>query len=134
MPECPGWSEGVNALTSIQSLWYPETSPTAGQIFPLGIPLAGFKNGAPPLFDNNMSDGERREIAANVVDNLAREVRKDQFLQPRIHVIGYEGNTTLEQSVLQRLANCGGCPLADPERSSRRYPGQRQAGARRKSE
>ena len=112
--ECPGWARGVNALNSIQALWYPPASPTAGPIFPLGIELAGFKNASPPLFDNDMSGAEREQIAANVVDNLARKIRQDQFLKPRIHVIGYEGNETLEQSVLQRLANCGGCPLADP--------------------
>ena len=61
-----------------------------------------------------MSRAEREQIAANVVDNLARKVRQDQFIKPRIHVIGYEGNSPLEQSVLQRLSNCGGCPLADP--------------------
>lgn len=112
--ECPGWTQGTNALNSIQALWYPETSPTAGEIFPEGVALAGFKNGAPPLSNNNMSNAAREQIAANVVDNLARKVRQDQFLKPRIHVIGYEGNSPLEQSVLQRLANCGGCPLADP--------------------
>ncbi len=112
--DCPGWVPGVNALNSIQPLWIPPVSPTAGAIFPTGIELAGFKNLLPPLFDNNMSSAERGEVAANVVDNLAREIRKDQFLQPRIHVIGYEGNSPLEQSVLQRLSNCGGCPLADP--------------------
>lgn len=111
--ECPGWTPGVNALNSIQPLWYPEPSPTAGDIFPAGIELAGFKNAMPPLFDNDMSNNEREQIAANVVDNLARRIRQDQFLKPRIHVVGYEGNSPLEQSVLQRLANCGGCPLAD---------------------
>ncbi|MCB1021254.1 MAG: VWA domain-containing protein [Bryobacterales bacterium] len=112
--ECPGWSQGTNALQSIQALWYPPTSPTAGEIFPAGIALAGFKNSAPPLFDNDMSNAEREEIAANVVDNLARKVRQDGFLKPRIHVIGYEGNSPLEQSVLERLSNCGGCANVDP--------------------
>ena len=111
--QCAGWAQGTNALTSIQALWYPEASPTAGQIFPEGVALAGFKNTAPPLSNNNMSTANREQIAANVVDNLARKVRQDQFLKPRIHVIGYQGTDPIEQAVLERLANCGGCPLAD---------------------
>ncbi|MEZ5363465.1 MAG: VWA domain-containing protein [Bryobacterales bacterium] len=110
---CAGWASGTNALQSIQALWYPPTSPTAGEIFPEGIALAGFKNSAPPLFDNNMSSAEREQIAANVVDNLARKVRRDSVLKPRIHVIGYEGSSTLERSVLERLSNCGGCANVD---------------------
>ena len=68
----------------------------------------------PPLTNINMSNTAREQIAANVVDNLARKVRQDTFLKPRIHVIGYEGDSPLEQDVLQRLSNCGGCALVDP--------------------
>jgi Flp pilus assembly protein TadG len=112
--ECPGWTQGTSGLNSIQALWYPTASPTAGLIFPEGVPLAGFKNATPPLTNTNMSTAAREQIAANVVDNLARKVRQDTFLKPRIHVIGYEGDSPLEQEVLQRLANCGGCALVDP--------------------
>jgi hypothetical protein len=112
--ECPGWAQGTNALNSIQALWYPTASPTGGLIFPEGVAMAGFKNSNPPLTNTNMSNTAREQIAANVVDNLARKVRQDALLKPRIHVIGYEGDATLEQEVLQRLANCGGCPLVDP--------------------
>jgi hypothetical protein len=111
--ECPGWSQGTNALLSIQPIWYPEASPTAGAIFPTGINLAGYRNQTPAL-TNNLSKAQRETLAANVIDNLSRGVRQDQFLKPRIHTIGYEGNSALDLDVLERMANCGGCSLVDP--------------------
>jgi Flp pilus assembly protein TadG len=112
--ECPGWTEGTNALLSIQPLWYPPASPIAGAIFPDGVAMAGFRNASPPLSNNNMPDSDRINIAANVIDNLSRKVRQDQVLKPRIHTIGYEGTDPLDLDVLERMANCGGCTLVDP--------------------
>ena len=94
-------------------------------IAPLGVPLAGFKNGSPPL--TSLNNTRREEIAANVLDNLARIVRKDATLNARIHTIGYQGTGAILTDVMQRVANCDGCPnvaaadAADPTQKKGRF-------------
>lgn len=109
-PDCPTWARGQNALQSIQPVWNPPASPTAGAIFPAGVPLAGFRAASPNFSQSNPSNSWRLNIAANAVDNLARLIRQDTTLNIRIHTIGYEGNEPLQYDVLERLANCDGCP------------------------
>lgn len=109
-PDCPTWARGQNALQSIQPTWTPPASPTAGAIFPGGVPLSGFRAASPNFVQTSPSNAWRRNIAANAVDNLARLIRQDTTLNIRIHSIGYEGNEPLQYDVLERLANCDGCP------------------------
>jgi Flp pilus assembly protein TadG len=124
--QCPGWSQGMNALNSIQPLWFPQASPTAGDIFPAGVALAGFRNATPAL-TNNLSNAAREDIAANVIDNLSRMVRGDTVLKPRIHTIGYDGGSSLDLDVLERMANCGGCAsvsasdASDPDQATGKF-------------
>jgi Flp pilus assembly protein TadG len=113
-PLCPNWARGQNALQSILPLWTPPASPTAGPIFPAGVPLSGFRDAAPNFAQSNPSNGWRENIAANSVDNLARLIRQDTNLNTRIHTIGYQGTDPLQYDVLERLANCDGCTRVDP--------------------
>lgn len=113
-PQCPNWARGQNALQSIVPIWTPPASPTAGAIFPGGVPLSGFRNTAPNFNQTNPSNGWRENIAANSVDNLARLIRQDTNLHVRIHTIGYQGTDPLQYDVLERLANCDGCTRVDP--------------------
>ena len=111
--QCPNWAEGQNALLSINPTWVPPVSPIYGPILPAGVPLAGFKNSGPNLNQSDPSDALRIEIAKNLVDNLARDIRQDPNLDIRIHTIGYNGTGGTEQDVLERLANCDGCTFVD---------------------
>ncbi len=113
-PQCPNWAPGQNALISMRPTWIPPgpfSNPTA---LSAGIPLAGFKNQNPNLNDTSLTEAEAGPIAKNVVDNLARAIRKEPTLQVRIHTIGYNGTGGTDQDVLERLANCDGCPSVDP--------------------
>lgn len=74
-PPCPNWGRGQNSLQSIQPIWTPPASPTAGAIFPGGVPLSGFRDTAPNFNQMSPSNGWRQNIAANSVDNLARLIR-----------------------------------------------------------
>jgi hypothetical protein len=94
-------------------MWTPPASPTAGAIFPGGVPLSGFRNAAPNFNQTSPSNGWRENIAANAVDNLARLIRQDANLNVRIHTIGYQGTDPLQYDVLERLANCDGCTRVD---------------------
>ncbi|MDA0207397.1 MAG: VWA domain-containing protein [Acidobacteria bacterium] len=113
-PLCPNWVRGQNALQSIQPLWTPPASPTAGSIFPTGVSLSGFRDSAPNFNQTDPSNAWRENIAANSVDNLARLIRQDTNLNIRIHTIGYQGTDPLQYDVLERLANCDGCTRVDP--------------------
>jgi len=104
-PDCAGWNSAWRQ--SIRPTWFPPNSLNGTPIAPLGVPMAGFKNVAPPLV--TLNNARRREIAANVVDNLARAVRRDVNLQARIHTIGYEGTGVVLSDIMERLANCDGC-------------------------
>lgn len=113
-PDCPNWARGQNALQSFVPTWTPPASPSAGAILPSGVPLSGFRDLAPNFAQNNPSNTWRENIAANVVDNLARLIRQDTNLNARIHTIGYQGTDPLQYDVLERLANCEGCTRVDP--------------------
>lgn len=113
-PLCPNWARGQNALLSFVPVWTPPASPTAGAIFPGGVPLSGFRDAAPNFLQSAPSNAWRENIAANSVDNLARLIRQDTNLRARIHTIGYQGTDPLQYDVLERLANCEGCTRVDP--------------------
>lgn len=122
-PDCAGWNNSWRQ--SIRPTWFPPNSLNGTVIAPLGVPLAGFKNASPPL--TTLNNARREEISANVLDNLARIVRKDATLNARIHTIGYQGTGAILTDVMQRVANCDGCPnvaaadAADPTQKKGRF-------------
>ena len=58
----------------------------------------------------NSNGSLHRNVAANVVDNLARLVRQDTILNIRIHGIGFQ---SVAPVVMERIANCKGCGSVD---------------------
>lgn len=112
-PDCNFWPWGTNYITSIRPDWYPDPTSLGVSIFPGGVSLSGYWSGAPNL-GSNPNNNQRRDIAKNVVDNLARLIRKDTTLNPRIHAIGYSGTGGTDVDVLERLANCDGCGYVSP--------------------
>jgi len=103
-PECNGWNR--NWREGIRTTWYPPLTATGQALAPNGVSMGGFKLASPPALPGNSN---RRKIAANVVDNLARIVRQDQRIKARIHTIGYQGDGTILSDVMERVANCDGC-------------------------
>lgn len=112
-PDCNSWPDGASYLQSIQPIWFPPPASTGTPIFPAGVSLAGFKNGTPDFGSGAVTKAERIQIAKNSADNIARLIRRDAGLSPRIHTIGYQGNEPVRVDVLERIANCDGCPNVD---------------------
>lgn len=112
-PDCASLPRGVNPVQSIQSTWLPPASPIAGAILPAGVSLLGFRNSSTAILNQSSpSNAQRRQIAANITDNLARAIRQDP-LGIRLHSIGYEGDDPPEMDVLERVSNCEGCANVD---------------------
>ena len=107
VPECPNWAIGEDhVVASIEPIWTPPFG-----LFPVGIPLAGYAASNPPLQNPVNSNGNlHKNVAANTVDNLARLVRHDANLNIRIHTIGFQ---SVAPVVMERIANCEGCPGVD---------------------
>lgn len=111
-PDCNSWPWGTNYITAIRPTWYPDDTSTGVSIFPGGVSLSGYWAGSPAL-GPNPTNNQRRQIAKNVLDNLARLIRKDTTLNPRVHAIGYSGTGGTDVDVLERVANCDGCSFVD---------------------
>ena len=112
-PDCAGLPQGTNPVQSLQSTWLPPSSPIAGAIIPAGVSLLGFKNNNTAILNQSSpSNNQRKQIAANVTDNLARVIRQDP-LGIRLHSIGYQGDDPPQMDVLERVSNCEGCGFVD---------------------
>lgn len=119
--ECSNQAQGYDVLQYIKPTWYSPASPSYGAILPAGVSMSGYENANPYLGDStpsstytyDPSDSLRRDIAKNVTDNLARQIRQDPNFDIRIHSVGYDGGGGLDLGVLQRIANCEDCPNVD---------------------
>lgn len=108
-------SDGKRVVKGFATRWYPDKTSNNIDILPAGVPMAGYKNMNPTLTgsvtDNNWpSNSLRQDLAKNIADNIARGIRQDPAFDIRIHSIGFNGSGGLDLSLLERIANCEGCP------------------------